>query len=335
MLDLTALPKRYLEQLGKDMVAEIVGVPARTVAKWGTVFPVEALQKLLAADPTPLHEVHPLYPIPPPADVKLSLIVPSALPVNNWTRKCIDKLIGPGMEYEPESFNSLYHVRNMAAGRFLRSGREWSAWMDADMLVPCGDAAWYKKQTGRRWYPDVFAGMNTIYRLMAHKKSIVSVVYIEKTAEKPHVMFEGGDDGNTRMILARGPHDAVRTANWCGFGFVLIHRSVFEDIIKAGGAPRLTNQYMRQKLGCDGDFSTHPRSTLATIYPFARGRNQPVTRSTSIWPSSPSTWGPGVSGTRSSGSRLFRTIGSSGRLGFRVGSKQNSGGMIFPKTNQF
>lgn len=236
-------------------MAEIVGVSASTLSMWlgRENFPITALQKLLDSDPTPIHEIKPLYENPVEA-IQLSIIVPSAGPVGNWTRKCIDKLMAPGMAYEPESYNSLYHVRNMAAARFMRSSRDWSFWCDADMLHPCGDAKWFKETSQRRAYPEVYAGMNTIFRLLAHKKTIASVVYVEKTANKPHVMFQGGDDPMVRAAIARGPRELVVTADWCGFGGVLIHKSVFHDIANKGLAPKLTNLYMRQKLGYDWGF---------------------------------------------------------------------------------
>jgi hypothetical protein len=255
VLDLFVIQKRYFELLGVARVAEIVGCDVKTASHWaaGDGIPIAALQALIAADPTPIHEVTPLY-VNPVEAIQLSIIVPSASPVGNWTRKCIDKLMAPGMAYEPESYNSLYHVRNMAAARFMKSGRDWSFWSDADMLHPCGDAKWFKETSGRRAYPDVYAGMNTIFRLLAHKKTIASVVYIEKTNNKPHVMFQGGDEPLMRASIARGPREATVQADWCGFGGVLVHRTVFEDIANKGHAPRLTNLYMRQKLGYEWGF---------------------------------------------------------------------------------
>jgi len=36
-----------------------------------------------------------------------------------------------------------------------------------------------------------------------------------------------------RQDYARGPRDAIIQREWIGFGHALVHRSVFEDIIKA------------------------------------------------------------------------------------------------------
>jgi hypothetical protein len=254
MLDLTALPKRYLEQLGRERVAEMAGVSTSDIAAWVErgEFPVSVIQKLLEQDPTPLHEVAPLYTVPE-RGAKLSIIVPTSTGRHPLTDKCLDKLKTAEMEIEPESFNSLYHVRNMAAARFLASGREWSFWSDADMIHPCGDAAWFKRVTGKARYPDIYAGMNTIHRLLVHKKSIVSVVYIEKIS-RGLVQFQGGDNPSRRQMLSRGPSPELITADWCGFGGVLVHRSVFVDVAKGGFAPRLTNDYMRKKLGYEWGF---------------------------------------------------------------------------------
>ena len=255
MLDLTALPKRYLDSLGKEKVAEITGVSSSVLSMWvsrGT-FPVDAIQKLLEADPTPIHEIRPLYTVPE-THPRVSVIVPASSPPSLNTTRFLLKLMDAEMQLEPECFNSLYHVRNMAAGKFLASGREWSYWSDSDMVGPCGDAAWFKAVTRQPNYPDIYAGLNTIYRLMFHKKTIVSLVYIEKMPHGAAAVFQGGDDPAVRQTLSRGPALTVLLRDWCGFGGVLVHRNVFLDIIKGGGAPVLTNPYMKKKLGYEYGF---------------------------------------------------------------------------------
>jgi hypothetical protein len=248
MLDLKALPKRYLDHLGRERVAEITGVTPGVLSMWISrdSFPVDALSKLLEFDPTPIHEIHPLYP-PTKLDKIMSVIVPSSsAPAANNT-KCLWKMMDENMEWEPESFNSLYHVRNRAAHRFLLSRREWSFWSDSDMIHPCGDPEWFKRVTRNPEFPDVYAGLNTIYRLFSHKKKIVSVWYIAKE-KNGEVEFQGGNDAATKQLLSRGPANQIRKTDWVGFGGVLIHRDVFADIVRTQPQGIVKRPEMRARL---------------------------------------------------------------------------------------
>jgi len=254
MLDLKALPKRYLEQLGRERVAEIAGVSTGVLSMWISRgnFPVDALDKLLAFDPTPIHEVRPLYP-PTKLEKVMSVIVPSALPPDAKNTACITRMLDKDMALEPESFNSLYHTRNRAAHKFLESGREWSFWSDSDMVHPCGDAAWFKRTINKPEFPDVYAGLHTIYRLFSHKKKFVSVWYIAKE-KRGEVEFQGGNDIAMKQLLARGPSNQIRKTDWVGFGGVLIHREVFTDIIKTQPNGTVKLPQMRSRLRYDYGF---------------------------------------------------------------------------------
>src|ERR1700722_18926909 len=108
----------------------------------------------------------------PASAAKLSIILPSNRKPEPATVKCLTKLLDTSsMSLEPENYNSLYHVRNMAAARFLRSRREWSFWSDDDMIHPCGDAEWFKATIGKPDFPDMYAGQHAIYRMLVHKKT--------------------------------------------------------------------------------------------------------------------------------------------------------------------
>ena len=254
MLDLVALPKRYLEQMGRPRVAEIAGVSEAVLSMWikREMFPLTALQKLLEADPTPLHEVKPFYtnPVKHP---KLLIIVPCVFPPFIATTMCLTKMLDADMSIETASYNSLYHVRNMAAAKAERSGAEWTFWSDADMIHPCGDAAWFKETTENPGIPDVFAGIHSIYRLIGHKKTIVSVAYIEKR-KGGAAQFQGGGEEATQAQVRRGPQNLVIRRDWCGFGGVLIHRSVFADIRAKFPELAVKDAYIRRKLNYDFSF---------------------------------------------------------------------------------
>jgi hypothetical protein len=273
MLDLTALPKRYLDQMGRERVAELCGVTTSVISMWvsrGT-FPLEAVQKLLEADPSPIHEIKPLYENPA-QDIKLSIIVPSATGRHPMTEACLFKLKTPQMEIVPESFNSLYHVRNMAAARFLKSEREWSFWSDADMVHQCGDAVWFKQTIGDPNFSEAFAGVHAIHRLLVHKKSIVSVCYVEKK-HGGQAVFQGAEDSAVKATLRHGPSNNLLARDWCGFGGVLVHRKVFTDIIAGGFAPRAA-EWARRRLGYEWGFFNPTEDNFGDDISFcARAKN--------------------------------------------------------------
>lgn len=255
MIDLMALPKRYLDQLGPERVAEIVGVSLNTLSMWKSrdSYPLHAVQKLLESDPTPLHEIKPLY-VQTEQSPRLSIILPSNRKPEPDTIKSLTKMFNSEtMVFEPETFNSLYHVRNMAAARFLRSGNVWSYWSDDDMIHPCGDAAWFKQATGKKNFPDVYAGINSILRLMVHGKKMVSGCYVgRKIGASPQ--FAGGDSPAMRQLIARGPSQNLLKPDWCGFGGVLVHREVFTDIIRTQPEIETKNPYIRSRLGYEYGF---------------------------------------------------------------------------------
>lgn len=121
------------------------------------------------------------------------------------------------------------HSRNKLAAGFLRSKMEWALFVDDDNVPPFGNAALYNSFTGFN-LPDKFAGMHGIDRLMSHGKTLIGGLYRGRWPQSGPVFGEG--PAFTRY-LEEAPRDEIRETQWVGFGFVLIHRSVFEDIEKA------------------------------------------------------------------------------------------------------
>src|SRR6478736_2603327 len=127
----------------------------------------------------------------------------------------------------------IVHSREAIAHRFIESGKEWSMWIDDDMIVPMGNAEWFRSKTGSN-IPDEFAGLHTVNRLKSHNKSIVGGLYFGR---KPHgramyfdalVDSPAGAEENRRAHEA--PFNSLRPTKWVGTGCVLIHRQVFLDI---------------------------------------------------------------------------------------------------------
>lgn len=120
------------------------------------------------------------------------------------------------------------HTRNKLVDDFLKSECEWSLWCDGDMIIPYGSATWMRAYSGFD-LPDPFAGFNTIDRLMSHGKTIVSATYYGRWKHGRPIFCEAMNDPDFTDRI-RKPSDRILPTKWCGFGCVLVHRSVFLDI---------------------------------------------------------------------------------------------------------
>jgi len=259
MLDLRSLPQRYLNELGADKVAEITGASKSVMAMWISrdKFPLEAVQKLLEFDATPIHEIKPLYTVAE-KPTRLAMLLCTNRPVASATYDTLLAMKGPEMQFRRFNFNSIYHVRNMAAAWFLNKSKcEWAHFGDDDMIHPCGDAELFKAlmaeyAASSTPYPDVFAAAHSIYRLRYHEKKMIGACYFGRKQGVP-AQFAGG--AGLKELLRRGPRNEIRPVDWIGFGSILIHRDVFTDIIKTQGEKiKVTNEQIRKNLGYDYSF---------------------------------------------------------------------------------
>jgi len=125
----------------------------------------------------------------------------------------------------------LPHTRNSLADAFLGTDCDYMLSVDDDMILPCAQAKWFKGFTGFDWMPDEFAGLNSIDRLMSHKKSVVGALYFGRYKHGPPVFAEGAQPDMAREAR-QAPVDKIFKTNWIGTGCILIHRKVFEDIEK-------------------------------------------------------------------------------------------------------
>lgn len=120
------------------------------------------------------------------------------------------------------------HSRNKLAAGFLRSKMEWALFIDDDNVPPFGNAALYNSFTGFD-LPEKFAGVHGIDRLMSHGKTLIGGLYRGRWPQSGPVFGEGP---SFQRYLEDAPRDEIRQTQWVGFGFVLVHRTVFEDMEK-------------------------------------------------------------------------------------------------------
>lgn len=136
------------------------------------------------------------------------------------------------------------HSRNSIADAFLKTDCEYLFTLDDDMIVPfgAGGGDWFRAYTTWDWYPDPFAGLNTLDRLVSHRKSVVGALYFGRYRYGPPVFSEGAS-ADIAKLARKAPEDRIIKTNWVGTGALLIHRQVFIDIEK---------KYPRLARGLDG-----------------------------------------------------------------------------------
>lgn len=122
-------------------------------------------------------------------------------------------------------------ARNDLAERFMKSDCEWSFWVDSDLLLPCGDPGWFLGVTKAKKIPQKFAGLHAIDQLRSRNKSLIGGVYSKRVY--------GGDslvaNSAAKLELKKGPQDKIIPVDWLAAGCMLVHRTVYEDIMKSRG----------------------------------------------------------------------------------------------------
>jgi hypothetical protein len=182
-------------------------------------------------------------------DKKILVVLPWQKQVSPITAFCVSQIIDRRRTAAALNFGDAFvaHSRNTCADIFLRSPCDYMLTIDDDMVVPFGDADWFRTYTGFN-FPDYFMRLNALDRLMSAKKTLVGSLYFGRYSHSNPVYNEGGANTAEAVYARSGPHDVVKPTKWVGTGCMLIHRSVFEDIEKrfprlARGANKMGGQW--------------------------------------------------------------------------------------------
>lgn len=124
------------------------------------------------------------------------------------------------------------HSRNSIAEEFVKSGVEWSFWLDDDVIPPCGNAGWFQRKAQWDWMADKFAGVHTLNRLLSHGKTLIGGLYFGRAPEGKPMYAEGANDPQEAKFARTAPRDQIKPTRWVATGCLLAHRSVFTDISK-------------------------------------------------------------------------------------------------------
>lgn len=181
---------------------------------------------------TPSAHADPHFVAPGPG-TRLAYCIPMSRRVGSRELGAFSRLFDPAkMQLMTEDSYDNFVNRNRLAHRFLASDCEWSFWQDDDMVPQCGDADWFYLATRANHYGPMMASIPTIGRLMFHQKLFIGGAYFARDGSGVPMWSSARENQAVKnAVLAAGPHEELQgPLNWIGFGCVLIHRKVFEDI---------------------------------------------------------------------------------------------------------
>jgi len=189
---------------------------------------------------------------------KVVVVLPWWKQVSPVTAFCVSQLMDRRRTSAMMMFGDAFvaHSRNACVDFFLETTSEWMLTIDDDMVVPFGDARWFKTHTRFDDFPEEALKLNTLDRLMKHGKTLVGALYFGRHPDGPPVYNEGSASPQEAAFARRAPHDVIKPTKWVGTGCMLIHRSVFEAIEKK--FPRLA----RGPNGRGGNWFTSTEASL-------------------------------------------------------------------------
>ncbi len=142
------------------------------------------------------------------------------------------------------------NARNKLAWRFLQSECEWSLWLDDDVIAPIGRPEWFKYMAGTPPdYPDELAGEHVAHRLMSHGKKIIGGLYFGRQKTGVPMFYEGLAVREVHLMARDDNQRGILETDWIGTGCLLVHRSVFEDIMEKFPERRMTDIQIIRNVG--------------------------------------------------------------------------------------
>lgn len=218
-------------ELGDRKAALFFGVAESLIKQWrtGSKSPsLAAVEKVFTAPETPSFEAD-------WAGKDVMLCLPMYKQTNPLTAF---SLLGI---YDREKFDKLVeygdamivHAREKIAHNFVESGMPHSLWIDDDMIVPMGNAEWFRSKTGIM-IPDEFAGLHTANRLRSHQRSIIGGLYFGRKSSGRGMYYEAlvdSEEGAAENRRAHGaPYDCIQRTKWTGTGCIWVDREAFVDV---------------------------------------------------------------------------------------------------------
>lgn len=221
---------RKIQELGIKESSEFFEVSEQLVRQWqagSKPISLAAVEKVFVENPVPAKIEEAEW-----EGKKVAILLPWYKSTNPLTAFSIMGILDRAKMGVMMHFGDAFivHTRNKLATQFLKTGMEWSLWIDDDMILPFGNAGWFNRATGFN-FPEQFAGLHTLNRLLSHQKTLVGALYFGRHPDGKPLFSEGTVRGSPEKLLAReAPVDVVKPTRWVATGCLLAHRKVYEDI---------------------------------------------------------------------------------------------------------
>jgi len=263
-LNLRAGIDKYLQKYGTEEVATQLGKTANYVALWasGKNPTVADVQFMIDNSPecfdVAADTVEVLAPYEIPSGQRVCVLMPTNRSVHPGVVKAFATLYERDkMQFFTLSDTSIVRSRNACAQRFLDSNCEYSFWLDDDTILPHGDVDYYRKVAANPNFPSAYININPIARLIQTKRTLVGGCYFGRNPTGVAQFQEAYSSQMVNDAAHNGPRNSVDPVGWVGFGCVLVHRSVFEDIIKTQPEIEVQDQAFVAKFGYKYRFFNH------------------------------------------------------------------------------
>lgn len=176
-----------------------------------------------------------------PTRGKLSVVVCSAvldrptLPFL-WTLLYLAKKYEIGFDIQADTM--IARSRNMLADRFLKSGAQWSLWLDSDVAAPIANPDWFRWISQTNTLSDDHTRLDVLEHLLNQNKPVIGGVYASRKYHgalvmQPEINPRSHEDQILCNDLRKGISRGLIEVDWIGFGCAMIHRQVFLELQRA------------------------------------------------------------------------------------------------------
>jgi hypothetical protein len=258
-INLQECVKAFLVKYSNKEAAEIVGKPPAIVHTWSQgKFPsMPDIQAMMDKEPGMFGggDVAPIAPYEFKAGTKVCILMPTNRPIHSGVLRSFAYLYErEKMQFYTSNDTSIVRARNICAQKFLNSNCEYSFWLDDDTILPHGDLEYYRKVSDNSNFPAAYVNINPIARLMQTNHSLVGGCYFGRNPTGVAQFQEAYQSTIVNNAAHSGPRNAVDPVGWIGFGCTLVHRKVFEDIVKTQPEVAITDQGFISRFGYTNRF---------------------------------------------------------------------------------
>jgi hypothetical protein len=170
------------------------------------------------------------------------LMCPMNRPIEPWVHWAQIALLRrqPWLGYDQISFTSIPYARNLLVKNFLATEAEWSFWLDSDTVPPLNDPGASYSRFGARedlCKPEFFR-VHASDKLQSCQKTIVGGIVPDRRPGNKMIIQPDLNPRNeadkelVRALKKTGPQNKVIQVDYVGAGCLMVHRSVYEDIMK-------------------------------------------------------------------------------------------------------